>query len=39
MALKGASVRHAGQEPRPDEWAMRDDLLTLAKRWDLTLDW
>jgi len=39
MLLKGASARHAGQEPRPDEWAMRDELLETAKRWDLTLDW
>ena len=39
MALKGASARHAGQEPRPDEWPMRDELLDLAKRWDLALSW
>lgn len=39
MSLKGASARHTGQEPRPDEWAMRDELLETAKRWDLTLDW
>lgn len=39
MLLKGASKRHEGQEPRPDEWAMRDELLGLAKQWDLTLDW
>jgi len=39
MTLKGASARHSGQEPRPDEWAMRDELLEAAKRWDLTLEW
>lgn len=39
MALKGASQRHAGQEPRADEWPMRDDLLTLATRWSLGSSW
>jgi aryl-alcohol dehydrogenase-like predicted oxidoreductase len=39
MMLKGASHRHEGQEPRPDEWPMRDDLLTLATRWGLGTSW
>ncbi len=39
MLLKGASQRHAGQEPRPDEWPMRDDLLTLAVRYGLGTGW
>lgn len=39
MMLKGASARHAGQEPRADEWPMRDELLEHAKRWELALDW
>ena len=39
MLLKGASKRHEGQEPRPDEWPMRDDLLTLATRWGLGTSW
>ena len=36
MALKGASRRHEGQEPRADEWPMRDDLLPVADRWHIT---
>ncbi len=39
MLLKGASQRHAGQEPRPDEWPMRDDLLALAVRYGLGTGW
>jgi aryl-alcohol dehydrogenase-like predicted oxidoreductase len=39
MLLKGASQRHAGQEPRPDEWPMREDLLALAARWGLGTTW
>jgi aryl-alcohol dehydrogenase-like predicted oxidoreductase len=39
MMLKGASHRHEGQEPRPDEWPIRDDLLTLATRWGLGTSW
>jgi len=35
MALKGASRRHEGQEPRADEWPMREDLLPVAERWSL----
>jgi hypothetical protein len=35
MALKGASRRHEGQEPRADEWPMRDDLLPVVARWSL----
>ncbi len=35
MSLKGASRRHEGQEPRPDEWAMREDLIPVAARWSL----
>jgi aryl-alcohol dehydrogenase-like predicted oxidoreductase len=39
MLLKGASQRHAGQEARPDEWPMRDDLLALAVRYGLGTGW
>ncbi len=39
MKLKGASTRHLGQEPRPDEWPLREDLSETAKRWGLTPDW
>jgi hypothetical protein len=39
MALKGASARHEGQDPRPDEWPMRPELLALAARWDLGSSW
>jgi aryl-alcohol dehydrogenase-like predicted oxidoreductase len=39
MALKGASQRHEGQEPRADEWPMRPDLLDLATRWSLGTAW
>lgn len=38
MMLKGASKRHAVSE-RPDEWPMREDLLELAGRYDLGMDW
>ncbi len=36
MALKGASRRHEGQEPRADEWPMREDLQPVADRWHIT---
>ena len=39
MTLKGASERHLGQEPRADEWPIRDELLTLASRWGLGQKW
>lgn len=39
MALKGANARHNGQESRPDEWGLRDDLIDVANRWGLTPDW
>lgn len=35
MDLKGASRRHEGQQPRADEWPMREDLLAVASRWRL----
>jgi hypothetical protein len=38
MKLKGASKRHQVSE-RPDEWPMRADLLELAARHNLGLDW
>ena len=38
MTLKGASKRHLTSE-RPDEWPMRDDLLELAGRHGLGLEW
>ena len=39
MNLKGASTRHLGQDPRPDEWPLRDELSETAKRWDLNPEW
>ena len=39
MLLKGASKRHEGQEPRADEWPMREDLLSLAVRWGVGTGW
>ncbi|MCE9520072.1 MAG: aldo/keto reductase [Verrucomicrobia bacterium] len=39
MKLKGASTRHHGQEPRPDEWPLREELSEVAKRWDLNPEW
>lgn len=39
MTLKGASERHLGQDPRPDEWPIREDLLALASRWNLGQKW
>jgi aryl-alcohol dehydrogenase-like predicted oxidoreductase len=38
MTLKGASKRHLTSE-RPDEWPMREDLLELAGRHGLGVDW
>jgi hypothetical protein len=38
MKLKGASNRHQVSE-RPDEWPMRADLLEVAARHNLGLDW
>ncbi len=39
MKLKGASTRHLGQDPRPDEWPLREELSEVAKRWDLNPEW
>ncbi|TLD72803.1 aldo/keto reductase [Phragmitibacter flavus] len=39
MKLKGASERHIGTDPRPDEWAIRDELLAVAGRWNLGNSW
>lgn len=39
MNLKGASTRHLGQEPRADEWPLRDDLSAVAARWGLNPQW
>ncbi len=38
MTLKGASKRHETSD-RPDEWPMREELLELAGRHGLGLDW
>lgn len=38
MTLKGASKRHETSE-RPDEWPMRGELLELAGRYGLGMDW
>ena len=38
MTLKGASKRHTTSD-RPDEWAMREDLLEIAGRHGLGNDW
>ena len=39
MMLKGASQRHDGPCERPDEWPMREELLTLAGQYGLTSKW
>jgi aryl-alcohol dehydrogenase-like predicted oxidoreductase len=39
MKLKGASTRHIGQDPRPDEWPLRDELSEVARRWGLNPEW
>lgn len=39
MALKGASERHLGQEPRADEWPIRDELRDVGSRWHLSMPW
>lgn len=39
MALKGASERHLGQEPRADEWPIREELREVAARWHLSMPW
>lgn len=39
MNLKGASARHRGQDPRPDEWPLREELSEVAKRWGLNPEW
>ena len=38
MKLKGASQRHSSSE-RPDEWAMREDLVGVSQRWGLGESW
>ena len=38
MPLKGASKRHQVSE-RCDEWPMRPELLAIAEKYDLGLDW
>ena len=38
MKLKGASLRHASSD-RPDEWAMREDLVGVSERWGLGSEW
>ncbi|OAI58069.1 general stress protein [Verrucomicrobiaceae bacterium SCGC AG-212-N21] len=39
MKLKGASERHLGQEARPDEWPIREELREVASRWGLGMEW
>jgi aryl-alcohol dehydrogenase-like predicted oxidoreductase len=39
MNLKGASTRHLGQQPRADEWPLREDLSEVATRWGLNPQW
>jgi aryl-alcohol dehydrogenase-like predicted oxidoreductase len=34
MALKGASSEHEG-EPRPDRWAVSDELVEVGRRWGI----
>ena len=34
MALKGANAGHAG-EPEADRWPLRNELLDVAKRWQI----
>lgn len=38
MTLKGASKRHETSQ-RADEWPMREDLLEVARRWNLGEAW
>jgi aryl-alcohol dehydrogenase-like predicted oxidoreductase len=39
MQLKGASERHAGQDPRADEWPIQEGQLRVAERWGLGATW
>ena len=39
MPLKGASTRHLGQNPRADEWPLREELSEVAKHWGLNPEW
>ncbi|RBP38663.1 aryl-alcohol dehydrogenase-like predicted oxidoreductase [Roseimicrobium gellanilyticum] len=39
MKLKGASERHAGQDPRADEWPIQEGQLRVAERWGLGATW
>jgi aryl-alcohol dehydrogenase-like predicted oxidoreductase len=39
MKLKGASERHVGQEARPDEWPIDQELVEVASRWGLGMKW
>ena len=34
MALKGGVPDHEG-EPRPDRWALDDELAAVARRWGI----
>ena len=39
MILKGASSRHEGEEPQPDTWPMRPELVPFATRWGINPAW
>lgn len=39
MALKGASAGFEGNEPLPDQWSLRPELLAVAERWSLGSQW
>lgn len=39
MALKGASARFEGEQPLPDQWSLRPELLAVADRWGLGREW
>ena len=39
MVLKGASSRHEGNDPLPDQWAMRPELLAIAESHGINPSW
>lgn len=39
MVLKGASTRHEGNDPLPDQWPLRPELAPFAMRWGINPAW
>lgn len=39
MILKGASTRHEGNDPLPDQWPMRPELAPFALKWGINPAW